>query len=124
MLYRTLADTVLLIHLLFILFVLAGGLLALRWLKLVWAHLPAALWGAVIAFAGWICPLTPLENFFRQAAGEVGYGGGFIEHYLLPTLYPHALTREIQVAMGAAVLVLVLNLIVYAVVWRRQRRAE
>ena len=66
MLYRTLADTVLLIHLLFILFVLAGGLLALRWLKLVWAHLPAALWGAVIAFVGWICPLTPLEIFFGK----------------------------------------------------------
>jgi hypothetical protein len=92
--YRTLADTLLLIHLLFILFMLAGGLLALRWPKLVWAHLPAALWGAVIEFAGWICPLTPLENLFRQAVGTAGYAHGFIEHYLLPTLYPHALTRE------------------------------
>ena len=120
MIYRTFADVVLVIHLLFILFVLAGGLLVLRWPRLAWAHLPAVLWGAAIEFMGWICPLTPLENFFRQAAGEVGYGGGFIEHYLLPTLYPHALTREIQIAMGAAVLVL--NLIVYAVVWRRRRR--
>ena len=120
MIYRALADAVLVIHLLFILFVLAGGLLVLRWPRLAWAHLPAVLWGAAIEFMGWICPLTPLENFFRQAAGEVGYGGGFIEHYLLPTLYPHALTREIQVAMGVAVLVL--NLIVYAVVWRRRRR--
>ena len=94
--------------------------LALRWPKLVWAHFPAALWGAVIEFAGWICPLTPLENFFRQAAGDADYAGGFVEHYLLPTLYPHALTREIQVAMGVAVLVL--NLIVYTAVWRRRRR--
>ena len=122
MLYRGLADSVLVFHLLFILFVFAGGLLVLRWPKLVWAHLPAALWGAAIEFMGWICPLTPLENFFRQAAGTVGYAGGFIEHYLLPTLYPHALTREIQVAMGTTVLVL--NLVVYAVVWRRRRRAE
>ena len=122
MIYRAFADAVLVIHLLFILFVLAGGLLVLRWPKLAWAHLPAALWGAAIEFMGWICPLTPLENFFRQAAGTVGYAGGFIEHYLLPTLYPHALTREIQVAMGTTVLVL--NLVVYAVVWRRRRRAE
>lgn len=74
----------------------------------------------MIEFAGWICPLTPLENFFRQAAGDVGYAGGFVEHYLLPILYPHALTREIQVAMGAAVLVL--NLIVCTAVWRHYRR--
>ena len=121
MIYRTFADVVLVIHLLFILFVLAGGLLALRWPRLAWVHLPAALWGAVIEFAGWICPLTPLENFFRQAAGDADYAGGFVEHYLLPTLYPHALTREIQVAMGVAVLVL--NLIVYTAVWRRRRRA-
>lgn len=120
MLYRALGDTVLLIHLLFILFVLAGGLLALRWPKWVWVHLPAALWGAAIEFMGWICPLTPLENHFRQAAGDAGYAGGFVEHYLLPALYPHALTREIQIAMGAVVVVL--NLIVYAAVWRQRRR--
>lgn len=119
--YRILANAVLLLHLLFILFVVGGGLLALRWPKMAWLHLPAALWGAAIEFAGWICPLTPLENALRQAAGTAGYGGGFIEHYLLPTLYPHTLTREIQVAMGMAVLVL--NLIVYAAVWRRRRRA-
>ncbi len=119
--YHLLANAVLLLHLLFILFVVGGGLLVLRWPKMAWLHLPAALWGAAIEFAGWICPLTPLENHFRRMAGAAGYADGFIEHYLLPTLYPHALTREIQVAMGAAVLVL--NLIVYAAVWRHRRRA-
>lgn len=121
MIYRALADSVLLIHLLFIVFVLAGGLLALRWPKWVWVHLPAALWGAAIEFMGWICPLTPLENHFRRMAGAAGYTEDFIGHYLLPALYPHALTREIQIAMGAAVVVL--NLIVYAAVWRQRRRA-
>lgn len=121
MLYRNLADLVLLLHLLFIVFVLAGGLLAFRWPKLVWVHLPAVLWGAAIEVAGWICPLTPLENHFRQAAGEAGYAGGFIEHYLLAVVYPADLTREIQLALGFAVLAL--NLLVYGVWWRRRRRA-
>lgn len=121
MLFRALADSVLLLHLLFIVFVLAGGLLAFRWPKLVWVHLPAVLWGAAIEVAGWICPLTPLENHFRQAAGEAGYAGGFIEHYLLAVVYPADLTREIQLALGFAVLAL--NLLVYGVWWRRRRRA-
>lgn len=119
--YRLLANAVLLLHLLFILFVVGGGLLALRWPKITWLHLPAALWGAAIEFAGWICPLTPLENHFRRMAGAAGYTDDFIEHYLLPALYPHELTREVQIAMGTAVLVL--NLIVYAAVWRQRRRA-
>lgn len=118
MLYRNLADLVLLLHLLFIVFVLAGGLLAFRWPKLVWVHLPAVLWGAAIEVAGWICPLTPLENHFRQLAGEAGYAGGFIEHYLLAVVYPADLTREIQLALGFAVLAL--NLLVYGVWWRRR----
>ncbi|OGA00809.1 MAG: hypothetical protein A2Z44_04495 [Betaproteobacteria bacterium RBG_19FT_COMBO_58_11] len=121
MLYRNLADLVLLLHLLFIVFVLAGGLLAFRWPNLVWVHLPAVLWGAAIEVAGWICPLTPLENHFRQLAGEAGYAGGFIEHYLLAAVYPAGLTREIQMALGFAVLAL--NLLVYGVWWRWRRRA-
>ena len=117
--YRLLADGVLLLHLLFILFVVLGGLLLLRWPKLVWLHLPTALWGAAIEFAGWICPLTPLENALRHAAGDAGYGGGFIEHYLVPTVYPAHLTSNIQVSLGVAVVLI--NLLIYAWVWRRWR---
>ncbi len=119
MLYQALADAVLVLHLLFILFVVGGGFLLLRWPKLVWVHLPAALWGAAISFAGWICPLTPLENALRRAAGDVGYGGGFIEHYLLPAIYPAHLTSHIQTSLGLAVVVI--NLLIYAWVWRRKR---
>jgi len=117
--YRLLANGVLLLHLLFILFVVGGGLLAVRWPKMAWLHLPAALWGAAIEFAGWICPLTPLENALRQAAGDAGYGGGFVEHYLLPLIYPAQLTSNIQVGLGWAVVAI--NLLVYTWVWRRQR---
>lgn len=120
MTYRVLADGVLLLHLLFILFVVGGGLLVLRWPKLAWVHLPVALWGALIEFVGWICPLTPLENALRRLAGEAGYRGGFIEHYLLPIVYPGALTREIQLGLGLAVVVI--NAAVYALVLRRGPR--
>ena len=115
---RILADVVVGLHLLFVVFVVGGGLLVLRWPKVAFVHLPAAVWGAAIEFAGWTCPLTPLENSLRRQAGESGYSTGFIEHYLLPILYPSALTRDIQLVLG--VLVLAVNLAVYAwVVWRR-----
>lgn len=111
MLYRALADVTLTVHLAFVVFVVAGGVLVLRWPRLAWAHLPAAAWGVLIMFGGWICPLTPLENTFRRLGGEAGYPGGFVEHYLLPVLYPQGITREVQVALGIAVLAL--NLAVY-----------
>ena len=117
--YRLLADGVLLLHLLFILFVMLGGLLLLRWPKLVWLHLPAALWGTTIEFAGWICPLTPLENTLRRAAGDAGYSGGFIEHYLWAVIYPAQWSGNIQAALGLSVVVI--NLLVYAWIWRRRR---
>lgn len=117
--YRLLADALLVVHLAFIVFVVLGGLLVLRWPKLAWLHLPAVLWGAGIEFAGGLCPLTPLENRLRGAAGEAGYGTSFIEHYLLPLIYPGALTRELQVGLGAAVLLI--NALVYAWLWRRRR---
>ncbi len=108
---------------LFIAFVVAGAFLVLRWPRLVWVHIPCALWGAWIEVAGWICPLTPLENALRRAAGEAGYDGGFIEHYLMPIIYPAGLTRGIQI--GLAVAVVGLNLAVYGwVVARRKRRAS
>jgi len=117
--YRVLANGVLLLHLLFILFVMGGGFLVLRWPIVAWVHVPAALWGAVIEFAGWICPLTPLENTLRQAAGEAGYSGGFIEHYLWPIIYPAQLSGNIQAALGLGVVVI--NLLVYAWIWHRRR---
>jgi hypothetical protein len=107
-----LADLVVAIHLAFVLFVVLGGLLVLRWPQLAYAHVPAAVWGAWIEFTGRICPLTPLENSLRARAGQAGYSGGFIEHYLLPLLYPSALTRTIQLVLGA--LVVVLNLGIYS----------
>ncbi len=93
MVNRLLADGIVVLHFLFIAFVVLGGVLALRWPRLAWVHLPAACWGATIELSGWICPLTPIENRFRQAAGEAGYAGSFIGHYLLPVLYP-ADTRD------------------------------
>jgi hypothetical protein len=122
MLYRLLADALLLLHLFFILFVVFGGLLALRWRGAMYLHLPAAIWGALIEFMGWICPLTPWENRLRRLAGDEGYPGGFIEHYLLPLVYPGGLTREIQLFLGVAVLVV--NVAIYAAVIWKHRRAE
>lgn len=118
MLYRALADGVLLLHLGFVLFVALGGLLVLRWPAVAWAHLPAAAWGAWISFANWVCPLTPLENRLRARGGEAGYEGGFLEHYLLRILYPEGLTRGAQIALG--VLVIAVNALVYWRVWRRE----
>jgi hypothetical protein len=118
MAYQLLADTVLVAHLGFILFVVAGGFLV-RWRRSVaWVHLPAAGWGALIEFMGWICPLTPLENWARSRAGETGYAGGFVEHYLIPVVYPAALTRDVQIALGVAVLIV--NLSIYTWVFGRR----
>lgn len=117
--YRHLADAVVILHFAFVLFVVLGGLLVLRWPRLAWLHLPAAAWGALIELGGWICPLTPLENRFRHRAGESGYAGGFVEHYVLPVLYPPELTRGVQIALGLAVLGV--NLAVYGSLLARRR---
>jgi hypothetical protein len=114
-----LADLVLVVHLAFIAFVVAGAGLLWRWPRLVWLHLPAALWGAGVEFSGTVCPLTPLENHLRALAGESGYAGGFVEHYLVALIYPQGLTRTWQWALGAGVLVL--NVVLYAL-WLRSRR--
>jgi uncharacterized protein DUF2784 len=119
--YRILADLVVGVHALFVAFVVVGGLLALRWPWMAGLHLPAAIWGALIEFQGWICPLTPLENSLRATAGEAGYEGGFIEHYLLPVLYPAGLTRGLQVALGSVVIGV--NLLVYGFLLARRRRS-
>jgi hypothetical protein len=100
-----------------VLFVLFGGLLVLRWRRVMWLHLPAAVWGAVIEIAAWTCPLTPLEKWLRREGNLGGYDGGFVEHYILPVLYPQSLTRSIQLILGF--IVVLLNLFVY---WRVLRR--
>lgn len=121
--YGLLADLVVLVHLAFVVFVVVGGLLVFRWGWVVWLHLPSALWGALIELFGWACPLTPLEQWLRRRAGEAGYEGGFVEHYILPVLYPGELTREIQIALGVGVVAL--NLCVYGwLVRSRRRRSE
>src|SRR3989442_15612570 len=100
MLYRWLADAVVVLHAAFVAFVLLGGFLALRWRRIAWVHVPAAIWGVLIEYAGWICPLTPLENALRDRAGQAGYAGGFIEHYVLHVLYPGELTPAVRWALG------------------------
>lgn len=117
-----LADAVLILHLAFVLFVIGGGVLVLKWPKLGWVHLPVALWGVIVEWAGLVCPLTPLENSLRQQAGAAGYGGGFIEHYITATLYPLGLTRSIQLLLGAGVLLV--NGLIYWRLLSRQRRTD
>jgi hypothetical protein len=111
MLYRLLADLTVIIHLAFILFVLFGALFCFRWRKFYLIHLPAFVWGFFVELMGWICPLTPLENYFYHLGGEAGYSGGFIEHYLIPIIYPAGLTRELQFVYAVAVIVI--NMIIY-----------
>ena len=120
MIERALADLVLVVHLAFIVFVVAGGLLALRWRWAPLVHLPAAGWGVWIEVSGGICPLTPLENALRRAAGSSGYPGGFIEHYLVPLVYPASLSRSGQLVLAG--LVVVSNGLVYWAVYRRRHR--
>ena len=119
MLARIAADAVLLVHLAFVLFVVFGGLLVLRWRKLAWAHVPAALWGALVELNGWICPLTPLEVALRESAGDAGYRGDFLQHYIVALLYPEELTRTMQLGLGG--LVVLINAAIYVVILRRAR---
>lgn len=121
MLYRLLADGVLVLHLLFILFVVLGGLLVLRFPQLAFLHVPAAIWGAFIELAGSACPLTSVENSLRLKAGESGYSEGFIEHYLMPVIYPQGLTRDIQFVLAGVVIGI--NLAIYGwLIYRRRKR--
>jgi hypothetical protein len=119
MLYTVLADMTVLVHALFVLFVVFGGLAVFRWRRLVWVHLPAAIWGGVIELSGWVCPLTYLENYFRRLGGESGYRGTFIERYLEPVLYPLGLTQHTQIILG--LLAILFNLLIYLQLWRRNK---
>jgi hypothetical protein len=116
---RAAANVVLVVHFAFVLFVIFGGLLVLRRPRLAWLHAPVALYGAVIEFVGFVCPLTPLEVWLRRRGGQAGYSGGFIEHYITAALYPEGLTRPVQLGLGVGVLAL--NAALYTLVWRRRR---
>jgi hypothetical protein len=122
MIDHLLAGAVITIHAAFVLFVVAGGFIALRWRRLVWVHVPAAVWGVLIEYGGWICPLTPLENTLRARAGVAGYSGGFIEHYILRTLYPAGLDSHARLALGS--LALLVNVAAYALFVRRHTRSK
>lgn len=122
MAYRVLADITLTLHLAFVLFVVFGGLLALRWPRVAWVHIPTAIYGVLIEFIGWTCPLTPIENHFRRLGGEAGYAGSFIERYFVSLIYPGGLTRAGFMLLG--LLALLVNAVIYAFVYRRARRAS
>jgi hypothetical protein len=115
--FGLLADLVLVCHAAFVLFAILGGLLALRWRKIPWLHLPAVAWGGFIELSGGTCPLTPLENSLREAGGTAGYSGDFLDHYIVPVLYSSTLTRNDQIAFGIGLVAL--NVLVYAFVLRR-----
>jgi hypothetical protein len=118
--YKFLADLVVVLHSFFVLFVLLGGFLVLWKPSVAWYHLPAVFWAAWLEFSGWICPLTPLENLLRGKGGVAGYNVGFVEHYIVPVLYPASLTRQMQVIIG--IVVVILNFGIYFNVWMRMRK--
>ena len=120
MLARLAADALVLVHLAFIVFAMIGGLFVAWRARIAWLHLPTAAWAAAIEFSGTICPLTPLENSLRVRGGEAGYSGGFIDHYITALIYPDGLTRTTQIAIGSGVLIM--NVVLYALVIRRQRK--
>ncbi|HEY8462341.1 MAG TPA: DUF2784 domain-containing protein [Blastocatellia bacterium] len=120
--YRALADLVVVLHMAFVLFAALGGFLTFKWRRVAWFHIPAAMWAALIEFAGWECPLTPLENWLRRMSGQAGYQTSFIERYLLPAIYPAPLTRSHHIILG--LLVIGVNLAIYWALWRRPSRAR
>lgn len=120
--YRATADVIVVLHIGFVLFVVLGGLLAFRWRRVRWVHAPVAIWGVATELGGWICPLTPLENHLRQLGGASGYEEDFVEHYLLPLLYPVALTRGWQVAFGC--FALAVNAWIYYALMLSRRRSK
>jgi hypothetical protein len=120
--FRATADLVVLVHVLFVVFVVVGGFLVARWPRLAWVHVPAASWGVFIEFRGWICPLTPLENYLRQRGGSSTYQGEFIEHYMLPLLYPANLTPRVQVWLGTFALMVNVALYLHIIQARPRRR--
>ena len=115
MIYKLAADILVIIHLLFIGFVIFGGLLVFRWRWIIFIHIVAVIWGAIVEFKAWICPLTPWEHQLRQAGGQDGYARGFIEHYLIPIIYPENLTYDYQIIFGLSVVII--NLAIYSLIF-------
>ena len=124
MLYQVLADLVVFVHLAFIAFAALGGVLVLWRRGVAWAHVPAVVWAVAVELAGWLCPLTPLENYLLVKAGAAGYESGFLEHYVFPVLYPAGLTRPVQTAIGAVVLLLNAAIYGYLIASAARRRAR
>ena len=122
MIYSFLADLLVVFHLVFILYVMAGALLIFKWPKTLWLNMPACFWGMTVEITGWICPLTPWEIQLRRLAGEEGYTGSFIEHYLIPIIYPSGLTREVQMVLGGTVLIV--NLCLYTLILIKKRKRK
>lgn len=120
MLFHVAADLLVVFHFLFVIFVLFGGLLILKWRFIMWLHIPAVVWGVVVEWMGWICPLTPWEWSLREKAGQLGYSGSFIDYYIIPIIYPEGLTRELQVSIG--IFVILINLIVYGFIFYKFKR--
>src|SRR5882724_8495219 len=118
--YSLLADLIVWVHVAFVVFAVLGGLLAARWRRLVWIHVPAVIWAALVEVSGWVCPLTPLENWLRRKGGQDGYPSNFITYYLLPILYPEGLTREVQITLG--VIVVLINSAIYSWILRSKKR--
>ena len=120
MMYGLLSDVVVACHLAFVLYAVFGAFLVFKWPRLAWLHIPAASWAVLIEFAGWICPLTPLENWLRLKGGHATYEGDFVGNYIIPLLYPSGLTREVQILLGAVVIGM--NICIYGYVFRRRKR--
>lgn len=123
MIFRLLADLVLILHLAFVAFAAFGGLLALRWPRILWLHLPALLWGVVVQWADWICPLTPLESHLRLLAGDEVFAGGFIERFVMQILYPETLTLELRYVLGLMLIAVNVAVYAYVAIVRARRKA-
>jgi hypothetical protein len=113
------ADALVILHLVFIVFVLIGAFMALKWRTLIWVHIPCLIWGVLVEMLGWYCPLTPIENSFREQAGLATYSGDFVMQYIMPIIYPPELTRSLQIFFG--LVVLLLNMVAYGLLIRRWR---
>ena len=120
--YQLLADSVVVLHLFFILFVVLGGILTLVWPKVIWVHIPCVLWAIIIELTGKICPLTPLENELRARAGQGMYSGDFVMHYIEPMIYLEGLTRQLQIILG--VMAALVNMMVYTLIYLRKKQRD